>query len=88
MPNIKKTKLKKKDTNHGPFDKIMVRLDVPGETLLAVHNALSWTLAHSNEYTSEVDDCKTCLEAMEAFQNYLMHVANNALAYNVKGKPN
>lgn len=84
---MKKT-LKKVVNPHGPLGKMTVQFEAPGATLVAVHNALSFTLAHRDLYMAEADDCEHCVRAMEAFRRQIAHVVENAQAYEIKSNKN
>lgn len=89
MPKeIKKKAAKVSSGPHGPLNDIVLRFDVPGGTLLALHNALSYTLANREDYITQADDCDHCIKAMDAFRRYIAHVIENAPVYEVKDTTN
>lgn len=75
-------------STHGKLEDVIFRFDVSGETVLALHNALSFVLKENDKYTAEVDDCETCIEAMIAFRRHMAHIVDNAPAYALKQKKN
>lgn len=85
---MKKKTTSKSDNVHGPLSKVVLSFEVPGESIIALHNALSYTLAHKEEFAAEADDCPTCLRAMEAFRRYLLRVIDHSPVYEIKGKTN
>jgi hypothetical protein len=70
-----------KELNHKDTHKIVYTFEVPGETILALYNALSFTLNHVEHYTEEVDKCEECLDALHAFRKYLSKVLDYSEIY-------
>lgn len=65
-----------KHVKHGVFD-----LEVPGETLIAVHNALAFTLSHRDLYGEEIPICDNCMEAMSAMRRNIAQILEYANVY-------
>ena len=78
----------KKVSTHGEFGDMIFRFDVTGEVVLAVHNAVSFALAHRERYLEETENCEQCLQGIESFRRYLAHIIDNAPAYTVEEKKN
>lgn len=63
---------------HGPLSNAIFNFEVPGETLVALHNALSFTMAHNEQYIKEGEDCQECFEAMYTMKKNLTLIIENA----------
>ena len=74
-------KLEKRKTTHGTFERATFNFEVPGETILAVHNALAFTMAHHDQYAQESKECDHCFEAMYAMRRQLAQLIENATVY-------
>ena len=61
---------------HSPIDNLTFSFDVPGKSLIALYNAIGFTIAHRNEYINESGDCPNCFEAMRAINSYLWNLIN------------
>lgn len=71
----------KKELFHGGLEHCTFNFEVPGETLVALHNALSFTMAHHDEYHDESDGCPHCMEAMHALRNQVGNILTHAGVY-------
>lgn len=74
-------KKKKEVGPHGPLGDATLSFEVPGGTVIALHNAISFTIAHADQYRTEADNCDHCLQALDAFRRYLSRVVDNAPIY-------
>lgn len=74
-------KLQTRKTKHGKFERAIFSFEVPGETILAIHNALSFTMAHNDQYRNESDGCEHCFEAMYAMRKTLQQLLDYAPEY-------
>ena len=81
-------KLKPRKPRHGTFERAIFSFEVPGETILALHNALSFTMAHHNQFSQESDGCQHCFEAIYAMRSQLQKLIDYAPEYQkFFGKP-
>lgn len=71
---------------HGKVQDNTFSLEVPGETLIALHNALSFTLIHQEEYSEEVEFCEHCIEAMNAVKRQVSHILSFSEVYDSSNK--
>ena len=62
---------------HSPIDNLTFTFDVPGKTILALYNAVGFTLAHRDLYTKEFEDCSNCFEAMRSLNSYFWNLMNS-----------
>lgn len=65
-------------TVHSPIDDLTFTFEVPGKTILAIYNAIGFTLAHRDLYTKEADDCGPCFEAMKTINTYFWYLMNSS----------
>lgn len=71
---------------HGDFSKAIFTFEVPGETLLALFNALTFVNEHKEEYAQRIDACEECLAALKSFRTYLNSILQKAEFF-AKDKP-
>jgi hypothetical protein len=67
-----------------PLEGLLFGFEVPGEMVVAIHNALTFTLENHHKYLEEADNCEHCLQAMEAFREYLGHIIHHTNTKEVK----
>lgn len=60
---VKKKNLDR-DSLHKCVSGGLFNLELKGETLIAVHNALSFTLSHRDLYAEDIEVCPSCIEEM------------------------
>lgn len=63
-----------KKFTHTPLDKITLTFDVPGPTIVALYNAMGFTISHRELYKKEAEDCDHCFEAMESMAGYFYNL--------------
>lgn len=68
-----------KEDKHSPIDDLTFSFDVPGKTIIALYNAIGFTLAHRDEYIKESDDCPHCFEAMKTLHGYFWNLMNSGM---------
>lgn len=61
---------------HSPIDNAILSFDVPGRTILALYNAIEFTLSHRDEFAREIDDCRHCLDALKSLDSYFWNLMN------------
>lgn len=71
---------------HGPLAKAVFTLEVPGETVVALHNAIAFTMAHHEQYNREGENCPHCFEAMYTMRRHLQHLIENVGTYQLYRK--
>ena len=80
MKKIEK-RTSKVDSLHECVKNSAFNLEVVGETLIAVHNALAFTLSHRDLYSEEIEVCPHCIEAMATMRKNISHILEYAEAY-------
>ena len=81
MNKPRKKAAKKQQLFHGGLEKCTFNFEVPGETLVALHNALSFTMTHHDQFDAEGDGCPHCFEAMTALRQYVTDILVHADYY-------
>jgi len=73
---------------HNGLEECTFNFEVPGETLIALHNALSFTIERTDEYSyfGESSQCPHCPEAMHALRQYVGDILKHADLYKVSKK--
>ena len=74
-------KIPQGDSLHKHVKTSLFDLEVKGETLIAVHNALAFTLSHRDLYGEEIEICDTCVEAMSAMRRNVAKILEYANVY-------
>ena len=77
----KDKKPERKKSLHGKIERATFNFKVPGETLVAIHNALAFTHAHKEQYEEEINMCEHCMEAMIAMRRQIAHMLEYSGAY-------
>lgn len=70
-------KNKKEESLHSPIDNLTFTFEVPGKSIVALYNAVGFTLAHRDEYIKEAEDCNHCFEAMRILSSYFWTLIEN-----------
>lgn len=68
---------KKKESLHSPIDDLIFNFEVPGRSIVALYNAVGFTLAHKDEYIKEAENCEYCFEAMRILNSYFWNLIEN-----------
>lgn len=71
---------------HGPLAKAVFTFEVPGETVVALHNAIAFTMAHHDQFNKEGQPCAHCFEAMYTMRRHLQHLIENVGTYQLYRK--
>lgn len=71
---------------HGPLSKAVFTFEVPGETVVALHNAIAFTMAHHDQFNKEGMPCAHCFEAMYTMRRHLQHLIENVGTYQLYRK--
>lgn len=71
----------KKKSIHGRIERATFNFKIPGETLVAIHNALAFTHAHKEQYQEEINLCEHCMDAMLAMRRQIAHMLEYSGAY-------
>lgn len=66
--------------SHTPLNKITFTFDVPGPTIVALYNAMGFTIAHRDLYKKEADDCEHCFDAMQTLAEYFINLIDSSTA--------
>jgi hypothetical protein len=77
----KEQKHPKKDSLHEHVKNGAFNLEVAGETLIAVHNALAFTLSNRDLYAEEIESCPHCISAMGAVRRTIEQILQYAEIY-------
>ncbi len=80
---------KKKPIGNSAHEKVedsAFDFEVPGETLIALHNALAFTLSHKDVYGQEIDVCEHCIDAMNAMRRQIERILEYSEAFEIKKK--
>lgn len=76
----------KENTAHEKVGNSEFNLEVPGESLIAMHNALAFTLSHKDVYGQEIDVCDHCIEAMDSLRRNIGQILEYSDALDIKKK--
>jgi hypothetical protein len=63
---------------HGNLAQALFTFEVPGETLVALYNALSFVVENEDDYIMKIHPCKECLPALKTFRLYLESITKKA----------
>ena len=63
---------------HGNLAKAMFTFEVPGETIVALFNALSFVVEHQEDYEQKIQPCSECIAALKTFRVYLSEIMKKA----------
>jgi hypothetical protein len=79
-------KASRKKSMHGRIEKSIFNFEIPGESMIAVHNALAFTLAHKEEYGEIIEVCDHCIEAMNAIRRNIETILSYSGANKISKK--
>lgn len=82
MPARKKKQ--KENTAHDKVGDSDFNFELPGESLIALHNALAFTLSHKDVYGQEIEICDHCLDAMDVLRRRIGQILEYSDALDVK----
>ena len=80
MTKVEK-KIPKKDSLHEHVKNSAFDLEVAGEALIAMHNALAFTLSNRDLYSEEIESCPHCIKEMAAMRLKIAQILDYANIY-------